>query len=176
MNLFEAGDLGSDLSLIASIFKSLGTPDSDIWPVNHSISYISYSPDFGYVLIKNRMLILCWCWCWCWWWKGSEESSRLWQDTVQNVSSSVMGNSSSKRVGDVKKSSSKSGSIQPEKEAACGRDIGTWLLRANTLTTFFYITVKVINAQTNTTTWLDIRVWGNCVATPNCSTYLLLRV
>lgn len=32
--LFEAGDLGSDLKLIQSIFKKLGTPDTEIWPVS----------------------------------------------------------------------------------------------------------------------------------------------
>lgn len=31
--LFEAGDLGSDLKLIQSIFKKLGTPNSKTWPV-----------------------------------------------------------------------------------------------------------------------------------------------
>ncbi|KAI5821201.1 kinase-like domain-containing protein [Pyronema omphalodes] len=30
--LFEAGDLGSELRLIASIFKTLGTPTSETWP------------------------------------------------------------------------------------------------------------------------------------------------
>lgn len=31
--LFDAGDLGSELALIRSIFMSLGTPDLDVWPV-----------------------------------------------------------------------------------------------------------------------------------------------
>jgi serine/threonine protein kinase len=31
--LFESGDLGSDLTLIQSIFKKLGTPDTTSWPV-----------------------------------------------------------------------------------------------------------------------------------------------
>lgn len=31
--LFESGDLGSDLMLIQSIFKKLGTPNADSWPV-----------------------------------------------------------------------------------------------------------------------------------------------
>ena len=31
--LFDAGDLGSELALIKSIFETLGTPDLDIWPV-----------------------------------------------------------------------------------------------------------------------------------------------
>jgi cyclin-dependent kinase len=30
--LFDAGDLGSELALIKSIFQSLGTPDLDVWP------------------------------------------------------------------------------------------------------------------------------------------------
>lgn len=32
--LFEAGDLGSDLKLIQSIFKKLGTPNVETWPVS----------------------------------------------------------------------------------------------------------------------------------------------
>jgi serine/threonine protein kinase len=32
--LFEAGDLGSDLKLIQSIFKKLGTPNATVWPVS----------------------------------------------------------------------------------------------------------------------------------------------
>jgi serine/threonine protein kinase len=32
--LFEAGDLGSDLKLIQSIFQKLGTPNKDVWPVS----------------------------------------------------------------------------------------------------------------------------------------------
>ncbi|KAK4548775.1 hypothetical protein LTR36_008548 [Oleoguttula mirabilis] len=30
--LFDAGDLGSELALIRSIFETLGTPDLDVWP------------------------------------------------------------------------------------------------------------------------------------------------
>ena len=33
--LFDSGPLGSDLSLIQSIFQTLGTPDEEIWPVCH---------------------------------------------------------------------------------------------------------------------------------------------
>lgn len=32
--LFDAGDLGSELALIRSIFETLGTPDLDVWPVS----------------------------------------------------------------------------------------------------------------------------------------------
>ncbi|KAL9612535.1 MAG: hypothetical protein Q9167_002874 [Letrouitia subvulpina] len=32
-SLFDSGELGSDLSLLASIFKTLGTPDGEIWPI-----------------------------------------------------------------------------------------------------------------------------------------------
>ena len=32
--LFDAGDLGSELALIKSIFETLGTPDLDVWPVS----------------------------------------------------------------------------------------------------------------------------------------------
>lgn len=31
--LFDAGDLGSELALIKSIFETLGTPSDEIWPV-----------------------------------------------------------------------------------------------------------------------------------------------
>lgn len=31
--LFDAGELGSDLALIQSVFKKLGTPNLDVWPV-----------------------------------------------------------------------------------------------------------------------------------------------
>jgi serine/threonine protein kinase len=31
--LFEPGDLGTDLTLVLSIFQSLGTPNVDVWPV-----------------------------------------------------------------------------------------------------------------------------------------------
>ena len=33
-SLFDAGDLGSELALIKSIFTTLGTPDEQTWPVN----------------------------------------------------------------------------------------------------------------------------------------------
>ena len=35
--LFDSGPLGSDLALIQSIFKTLGTPDLDVWPVSYSL-------------------------------------------------------------------------------------------------------------------------------------------
>ena len=35
-SLFDAGDLGSDLALIRSIFTTLGTPDDEMWPVRLS--------------------------------------------------------------------------------------------------------------------------------------------
>ena len=34
--LFDAGDLGSELALIKSIFETLGTPDLEVWPVRSS--------------------------------------------------------------------------------------------------------------------------------------------
>lgn len=34
--LFDAGDLGSELALIKSIFETLGTPDVDVWPVSEA--------------------------------------------------------------------------------------------------------------------------------------------
>ncbi|KAK3717990.1 mitogen-activated protein kinase [Vermiconidia calcicola] len=39
--LFDAGDLGSELALIKSIFETLGTPDLEIWPEAASL------PDWG---------------------------------------------------------------------------------------------------------------------------------
>ncbi|TKA23119.1 hypothetical protein B0A50_07149 [Salinomyces thailandicus] len=39
--LFDAGDLGSELALIKSIFETLGTPDAEIWPEAQSF------PDWG---------------------------------------------------------------------------------------------------------------------------------
>ncbi|KAF2203063.1 kinase-like protein [Delitschia confertaspora ATCC 74209] len=39
--LFEAGDLGSELALIQSIFKKLGTPDLTVWPEAANL------PDWG---------------------------------------------------------------------------------------------------------------------------------
>lgn len=42
--LFDGGDLGSDLTLIQSIFKKLGTPTAEIWPVRLNLHFlISYS-------------------------------------------------------------------------------------------------------------------------------------
>lgn len=32
--LFDSGELGSDLALIQSVFKKLGTPNLDVWPVS----------------------------------------------------------------------------------------------------------------------------------------------
>ena len=38
-NLFSAGDVGSELALIQSIFKTLGTPDLESWPVSAISGY-----------------------------------------------------------------------------------------------------------------------------------------
>lgn len=35
--LFDSGELGSDLALIQSMFKKLGTPTLDVWPVSNAI-------------------------------------------------------------------------------------------------------------------------------------------
>lgn len=37
-SLFDAGDLGSELALIRSIFETLGTPDLEVWPVRYGVS------------------------------------------------------------------------------------------------------------------------------------------
>ena len=43
--LFEAGPVGSELSLIKSIFETLGTPNLTTWPVsNHALSFTSTPP------------------------------------------------------------------------------------------------------------------------------------
>lgn len=39
--LFDAGPVGSDLTLIQSIFTTLGTPDEEIWPVSVSSRHLS---------------------------------------------------------------------------------------------------------------------------------------
>jgi len=36
--LFDSGELGSELALIKSIFQSLGTPTTEVWPVCKSFS------------------------------------------------------------------------------------------------------------------------------------------
>ncbi|KAJ6256288.1 hypothetical protein Dda_8785 [Drechslerella dactyloides] len=71
--LFEAGDLGTDLKLILSIFESLGTPNLETWPVSQTqfiekpiciLSQIALTqpgifqeardfPDFGKVLFNK---------------------------------------------------------------------------------------------------------------------------
>lgn len=39
--LFDSGELGSDLALIHSVFKSLGTPNESTWPVNAPSIFLS---------------------------------------------------------------------------------------------------------------------------------------
>jgi serine/threonine protein kinase len=60
-SVFDAGDLGSELALIKSIFETLGTPNESLWPVrcphenverrflaNHMFSQsVKYFPDWG---------------------------------------------------------------------------------------------------------------------------------
>jgi len=45
---FDAGDLGSELQLVASIFQKLGTPDTEIWPEAKKF------PDFGKIVFHSR--------------------------------------------------------------------------------------------------------------------------
>lgn len=47
--LFDSGALGSELALIQSIFKALGTPTSDTWPVWGPSTFIA-----GVALIQNH--------------------------------------------------------------------------------------------------------------------------
>lgn len=44
--LFEAGDLGSELALIKSMFETLGTPDLKVWPVRPTPTLISFAFPF----------------------------------------------------------------------------------------------------------------------------------
>ena len=44
VTLFDAGDMGSDLALIRSIFSTLGTPNNETWPVRRTIHKISFTP------------------------------------------------------------------------------------------------------------------------------------
>lgn len=39
--LFDSGELGSDLALIQSVFKKLGTPNLDVWPVSSHVIAIA---------------------------------------------------------------------------------------------------------------------------------------
>jgi len=45
---FDAGDLGSELQLVASIFQKLGTPDTESWPEARQF------PDFGKIMFHSR--------------------------------------------------------------------------------------------------------------------------
>ena len=63
--LFDAGDLGSELALIKSIFETLGTPDLDVWPVRSSKT--SYSS-----ILNNKVV-------------GRSQPPRLGQDEFQTV-------------------------------------------------------------------------------------------
>ena len=45
--LFNAGELGSELALIKSIFSTLGTPNDSTWPVSQSTFASMHRPDSG---------------------------------------------------------------------------------------------------------------------------------
>lgn len=45
--LFDAGELGSELALVKSIFETLGTPDEEVWPE------CSRFPDWGKMTFKQ---------------------------------------------------------------------------------------------------------------------------
>lgn len=45
--LFDAGELGSELALVKSIFETLGTPDEKVWPE------CSRFPDWGKMTFKQ---------------------------------------------------------------------------------------------------------------------------
>jgi cyclin-dependent kinase len=42
--LFDAGDLGSELALVRSIFETLGTPDIEVWPVSRFLEVSTVHP------------------------------------------------------------------------------------------------------------------------------------
>jgi cyclin-dependent kinase len=46
VTLFDSGELGSDLALIQSVFKKLGTPNSNVWPVCPCITSSDHIVDF----------------------------------------------------------------------------------------------------------------------------------
>jgi serine/threonine protein kinase len=48
VTLFDSGELGSDLALIQSVFKKLGTPNLDVWPVRR------YEMQEGHVVNLSR--------------------------------------------------------------------------------------------------------------------------
>ncbi|KAL9045861.1 MAG: hypothetical protein Q9214_001169, partial [Letrouitia sp. 1 TL-2023] len=61
-SLFDSGELGSDLSLLASIFKTLGTPDGEVWPVSTTaFPPFSFSPS-GDLFKGLRLFFQRWGW------------------------------------------------------------------------------------------------------------------
>lgn len=68
--LFDSGPLGSDLALIQSIFKTLGTPNDEIWPV---------SSDLVSNLSRNLVTIV-----------GSENISRLGKNEIYGIRKSSL--------------------------------------------------------------------------------------
>ena len=43
--LFDAGELGSELALVKSIFETLGTPNEERWPVSSLHPFVSGTDD-----------------------------------------------------------------------------------------------------------------------------------
>ena len=50
--LFDSGELGSELALIQSIFKKLGTPNLSVWPVSLPLYILTFPFAYGYLLRK----------------------------------------------------------------------------------------------------------------------------
>lgn len=44
--LFDSGDVGSDLTLVMSVFESLGTPNESVWPVSDAMFLEVVSTDY----------------------------------------------------------------------------------------------------------------------------------
>ena len=70
--LFDAGEVGSELALIQSIFQKMGTPEADVWPVSlHAVIKRKIIPDaprafccplmiYIYTLVQNLLSRALW--------------------------------------------------------------------------------------------------------------------
>ena len=78
--LFDAGELGSELALVKSIFETLGTPTDETWPVNRFS--VSYKTHFQRRDNCSQMLTVP---------TGSQNFPRLEQDDLPCLPAQVMG-------------------------------------------------------------------------------------
>jgi cyclin-dependent kinase len=79
-SLFDAGDLGSELALIRSIFMTLGTPDLETWPVSF-LRIVSSLQSYACGLFSTLTIIP----------TGSRRAARLGQDALHCVPTEVLG-------------------------------------------------------------------------------------